>query len=90
MNLNDNNGVISLTKEIETKNKYLTVEVRISEKFGFVNIVITDNATGQSLDLDIQLKEAKDLEAILTSDDKVIGTLTKFGMTKFGMILGEK
>jgi len=81
MNLNDKDGVITLTKEIETKGKYLTVDLRIGEKFGFVDVVITDNATGKSLDLDIQLlNETDDLEAVLTSDDKVIGKLTNDGL----------
>jgi len=93
MILNDNNGVISLTKVIETKGKHLTVEVRIGEKYGFVDVVITDNATGQSLDLDIQLTEFNPdaIEAVLTTDDKVIGTLTNDGIDySAGLHLKEK
>ena len=92
MNLNDKDGVITLTKEIETKGKYLTVDLRIGEKFGFVDVVITDNATGKSLDLDIQLlNETDDLEAVLTSDDKVIGKLTNDGLDyAAGLKLKEK
>ncbi len=98
MNLNDNpEGSLVLTKEIETKGKYLTVEVRIGEKYGFVDVVITDNATGKSIDLDIQLTEVKEqfqpdaIEAVLTTNDKVIGTLTNDGIDySAGLHLKEK
>ena len=98
MNLNDNpEGSLVLTKEIETKGKYLTVEVRIGEKYGFVDVVITDNATGKSIDLDIQLTEVKEqfqpdaIEAVLTTMAKVIGTLTNDGIDySAGLHLKEK
>lgn len=91
MILNDNNGVISLTKEIETKGKFLAVEVRIGEKYGFIDVVITDNATGKSIDLDISILIKDDLEAVLTTDDKVIGTLTNDGIDySTGLNIKEK
>jgi len=74
-----NDGVNVVTQEMEFNGKVLSVEVRISEKFGFVDMNIVDHATGDSIDLDVQLSkdEDKPLEATLTTGDEEIGTINK-------------
>lgn len=69
-------GVNTITQEMEFDGKVLTVEVRISEKYGFVDMNITNHATGNDLTLDVQLEKGVDeLEARMTTGDEEIGTL---------------
>ena len=71
-------GVNTIEQQMEYNGRYLTVEVRISGKYGFVDVKITDNETGEDLDLDIQLtslNNTEPLEATLTAADEEIGTL---------------
>jgi len=76
MKLKQENGKISIIQEIEYKDRCLGIEVRISEKHGFVDMVITDLATGDSLDLDVQLNSSPlQLEAIITSNDTTFARL---------------
>lgn len=72
-------GVNVVTQEMEFGGKVMTVEVRISEKYGFVRTVVTDHQTGQEVDLDMQLNDTKNLEFALTSSDDVFGKLTEEG-----------
>ena len=44
-------GVTVISQEMEFCGKVINVEVRISETYGFVRTVLTDNATGQDIDL---------------------------------------
>lgn len=78
-----NDGVNVVTQEMEYGGKCFTVEVRISEKYGFVQTNITDHGTGDDLDLELQLgnttKPTDELEAAVTSGDDEVGTLRKDG-----------
>ncbi len=72
-------GVNVVTQEMEFGGKVMQIEVRISEKYGFVQTNITDNLTGDTIDLDVQLSDKPYLEANLTSGDEVFGKLTEEG-----------
>lgn len=75
-----NDGVNVVTQEMEYDGKVLTVEVRISEKYGFVDVTVNNHATGDGIDLDVQFEKGTDnIEAALTSNDELIGTLDKDG-----------
>jgi len=75
-------GVNTITQEMEFDGKVLTVEVRISEKYGFVDMNVTNHATGDDINLDVQLEKggsSASLEARMTTCDNDIGTLTRDG-----------
>ena len=46
---------LPLIKEMESKDRCLGIEIKVSEKFGFVGLVVMDLATGDTIDLDLQL-----------------------------------
>jgi hypothetical protein len=86
LKLKEENGKVSIIQEIEYKDRCLGIEVRISEKFGFVDLVVTDMATGDSLDLDVQLNSSPlQLEAEMTSNDTVFARLVKEGVEPIGL-----
>ena len=80
MKLKNENRTLTIEKEFEFKDRHLTVEVKINARFGCVDVVVTDNATGDSIDLDMQLNSSPiEMEAILTSCDNTFARLTKNG-----------
>ena len=77
-------GVTVISQEMEFCGKVINVEVRISETYGFVRTVLTDNATGQDIDLDMQLTceslDEENMEVELTSNDECFIKIDKDGI----------
>jgi hypothetical protein len=80
MEITDQDGATTLTKNIDWQDKNLDIQLRISERFGFVEVLITDNATGEAIDLDIQLENVNDIQAVLSSNDDTYARLDKTGV----------
>lgn len=80
MNFAVGEGVNTITQQMEYDDRCFTVEVRISEKFGFVNTSITDNATGKDVTLEMTIepevaKNDDQLNVTLLNGDEELGTL---------------
>ena len=77
----DNDNTVTLIKEMESKDRFLGIEIKVSEKFGFVGLVVMDLATGDTIDLDLQLNSSPvDFEMVMTSNDNAFARLNKNGV----------
>jgi hypothetical protein len=80
MKLKQENDNVTLIQEIEYKDRCLEIEIKVSERFGFVSMLVTDMDTGNAIDLDLQLNSSPvDFEMIMTSNDNAFAKLTKNG-----------